>query len=372
LALDSAGNAYITGNTDQLYPVKNSLAACGGLAPFPEASGAGWLTVVAPDGSLLQTTYIPGALSSIFSGVDVPLIAIGRNSTVLVSALAGMTFAPTQTGPPVSPELTGWASTFLMSLSPNGNAQTVSLACIGNAASFVTDAVAPGEVVTLFGNGLGPEQGVQPRATLQTPYPTQAAGVEVTFDGTPAPLLWVQDAQINAVAPWSLTPGGNTRICASYNNVNTNCLTWPVVEADPAVFTTDGVYAAAVNQDGTLNSADNPAQVSSIVSVWATGLGPIAPAQADGTLVGLPLPANVLPAGVQAQWLISGGGGGLVSEGTQPFVVTYTGPAPYLAAGVSQISFQVVQYPISADRAGIVVTLPSTQSPEFQVYVAGQ
>jgi hypothetical protein len=62
----------------------------------------------------------------------------------------------------------------------------------------------------------------------------------------------------------------------------------------------------------------------------------------------------------------------LVSEGTQPFVVTYTGPAPYLAAGVSQISFQVVQYPISADRAGIVVTLPSTQSPEFQVYVAGQ
>ncbi len=77
--------------------------------------------------------------------------------------------------------------------------------------AFLPGRIAPGEIVTLFGDGLGPQQGVQPQATAQSPFPTQAANVEVTFDGTPAPLLWVQDAQINAVAPWSLTPGQNTQ-----------------------------------------------------------------------------------------------------------------------------------------------------------------
>jgi hypothetical protein len=61
--------------------------------------------------------------------------------------------------------------------------------------------------------------------------------VEVTFDGTPAPLLWVQDMQINVVAPWSLTPGQTTQVCVTYSGAKTNCLTWPVVETAPAVFT---------------------------------------------------------------------------------------------------------------------------------------
>ena len=90
------------------------------------------------------------------------------------------------------------------------------LATLTNAASFEAGSVAPGELVTLFGTGLGPRQGVQPQATLQSPFPTQAANVEVTFDGTPAPLLLVQDAQINAVAPWSLTPGQTAQVCVSY------------------------------------------------------------------------------------------------------------------------------------------------------------
>jgi uncharacterized protein (TIGR03437 family) len=84
-----------------------------------------------------------------------------------------------------------------------------------NAASFAAGAVAPGELVTLFGTRLGPQKGVPLHATPQSPFPTQAAKLKVTFDGTPAPLLWVQDAQINAVAPWSLTPGQSTEVCVS-------------------------------------------------------------------------------------------------------------------------------------------------------------
>ena len=44
--------------------------------------------------------------------------------------------------------------------------------------------------MSLFGSGPGPTAGVQLQATLKTLFETQAAGVEVTFDGQPAPLLW--------------------------------------------------------------------------------------------------------------------------------------------------------------------------------------
>jgi uncharacterized protein (TIGR03437 family) len=236
------------------------------------------------------------------------------------------------------------------------------LTALANAASFEAGAVAPGELVTLFGSGLGPHQGVQPQATLQSPFPTQVANVEVTFDGTLAPLLWVQDAQINAVAPWSLTPGETTQVCVSYSN-SKSCLTQPVAETAPAVFTVDGTYASAVNQDGSINSIDNPAVRGSIVSVWSTGLGPITPPQADGTLVDFPLPDNILAVEVNGVYQL-----GIPSPMNYDVVfdVTYAGPAPYLVAGVSQINFQVGTFP---SNGMIYVTFPSSKSPPFALYV---
>jgi uncharacterized protein (TIGR03437 family) len=353
LALDASGKAYVTGFSELLYPVLNSLAAC----------GSEMLNVFAPDGSLLQATYLPGAANGL------PTVAAGPNSTVFVVAAADSAFVPTRLGPFASGAA---GATFLLHLSSNPNAQTFPLACLGNAATYETGPITPGGFLTLFGSGLGPEQGVQTQATLQNPFPTQVANVAVTFDGTPAPLLWVQDSQINLVAPWSLTPGQNTQVCVSYNNVNANCLAWPVAGTAPAVFTVDGVYAAAVNEDGSINSAGHPAPVGSIVSIWATGLGPIDPPQDDGTLVEPPLPNNnVLPVGVQA---VEPSSCPSAIFGCQPspptytnFDVTYAGPAPYMVAGASQINLRVVNY-----QGSISVNLPSTSSQSFQIYVAGQ
>ena len=357
-ALDSTGNAYVTVVTNKLYAVKNTLATCGFDPSTMPPGYEELLTVVAPDGSLLQTTYIPGG-----DNLGSPLIATGPNSTVFLVATAGPSFAPTQTGP--FPAGTS-GSSYLSSLSPNAGERTYPLACVGSSASLVIGAMAPGELVTLFGNGLGPQQGIATQATPQSPYPTQAANVQVTFDGTPAPLLWVQDAQINVVAPWSLSPGRKTEVCVSYNAVQTNCLNWPVVQTAPAVFTVDGIHAAALNQDGTINSADNPAPLGSIVSVFATGLGPIAPPQANGTLVGVPLPTNVLTVGVEADFTIGIPFGVAV---TTPFDVKYAGPAPSLVAGASQINFQVGEFP---SYGAVYLNLASTYSPGFEVYIAGQ
>ena len=354
LALDAAGNAYIVGQGNHAFQVKNSLATCGN-APL----GVDFLTVVAPDGSQLQGSYFPGALSP--PNPLVPSLAMGSNSTVLVLVLAAASYTPTRGGPFAGDNS---ATSYLLNFSPNANGQIAPLACLANGASLQPLPIAPGEIVTLFGSGLGPQQGVQPQATFESPYPTQASGVEVTFDGKPAPLLWVQDTQINTVAPWSLTPGQNTQVCVSYNSSVANCLTWAVAQAVPGVFMADGTYALAMNQDESLNSANNPAPVGTIVTVWATGLGPISPAQADGTLVTLPLPGNALATQVFASDTV--GENCLLACDWQAFAVEYAGPAPYLVAGTSQINFQAANY------RGAVYLTGAGLSQAFQVHVAGQ
>lgn len=360
-SLDSAGNAYVIAVTNQLYPVKNSLAACGFNSPNVAANYSQLLNVIAPDGSNLQATYIPGG-----DALGSPLLAVTPNGSVLVAAVAGPSFTPTQTGPFPAPTTGGMFLSNLSPAAPNSSAPTYSLACAASAASLAIGAISPGELVTLFGNGLGPQQGVQPQVAAPNSFPTRTANVQVTFDGIPAPLLWVQDAQINLVAPWSLSPAKNTQVCVSYNNVNTNCLSLPVVQATPAVFMVDFRYAAALNQDGTLNSAANPAAPGSIVSVFATGLGPISPSQSDGSLIGSPLPVNTLTYGVEAVFTVG------IPFGTEidvPFDVQYAGPAPTLVAGVSQLNFRIAPY---ASYGAIYVHMGSTFSPGFSLYVTGQ
>jgi uncharacterized protein (TIGR03437 family) len=129
------------------------------------------------------------------------------------------------------------------------------------------------------------------------------------------------------------------------------------------VYTLDGIHAAALNQDLTLNSADNPAPVGSIVSLFTTGLGPIAPAQTDGALIGLPLPANVLQPTVQAIGPVVPPGGSTLTN----LEVIFAGPAPFLVAGVTQINIRAQKY-----QGSIYLQLPFAQSNAFQIYVAGQ
>ena len=350
----AASCLYIYNTGFYLSPARNSLRTC----------SSEWLSVFAPDGTLLQATYLP--TTGFESIVQAPFVATAPNLTVLVASLAGASFVPSQAGPfPVGSIAGNSFPYFLWRLSPNTNAQVFPLACLGSAATYVTDPIAPGGLVTLFGSGLGPQQGVQMQATLQTPFPTRAAGVEVTFDGTPAPLLWVSDSQVNIVAPWSLKPGGTTQVCVAYNGLKTNCLTWPVLETAPAVLTVDGVQAA-LNQDGSVNSVGNPAAPGSIMSIFATGLGPISPAQPDGSLTGFPLPSNVLPVSVYLTIFQ-----GPFALQIVPFEITYAGPAPYLVAGISQINFK-------ASRSGYPVFIRMVSSSTtvrvlpFAIYVASQ
>jgi len=130
----------------------------------------------------------------------------------------------------------------------------------------------------------------------------------------------------------------------------------------------DSSYAAALNQDGTPNSAANLAQPNSIVSVFATGLGPISPAQPDGSLIGLPLPVNVLP--IELKSCTVEPFTGMCSFQPLPSpTTTYAGPAQSQIAGVSQISFHASNL---GSYLYVTVGSAAATSNSFQIHVAGQ
>jgi uncharacterized protein (TIGR03437 family) len=174
----------------------------------------------------------------------------------------------------------------------------------------------------------------------------------------------VQDGQINAIAPFGLTPtpGRMTQICVSYNSGNTNCIQRPVVQASPGVFTFYGTHAAALNQDGSINSPTNPAKPGSIVSIFATGLGAISPGQGDGSVVGLPLPTNSVP--------VFGGTfmGGIIFS-MVPITPQYSGPAPYEVAGFSQVNLTVSSGPMFLS-SGPSFYSNTAKSNTFLLYVS--
>jgi uncharacterized protein (TIGR03437 family) len=332
VGLDGAGNSYVvlsSGLTNGLIesPVAANFQAKNSVTPCSAGMNSA-LAVLGPNGNLLQATYIPSPEG--FAGY-VPAMTVSANSTVDV--LDGTLAA-------------GAESPVLIQFSPNLSAPPVQLACVGNAASYDSTAISGGELVSLFGQGLGPATGTQPTVSTQTGFPSELAGVQVTFNGTPGPLLYVQDGQINAIAPWSLTAGQNVDVCVSYNASPTNCITRTAVNAHPGVFMFNG-STLVVNQDGSINSASHTAPTGSVVTFYATGLGPITPAEPDGGIVGDPLPANVLP--VTLTWELQGMPILWLGPTSGPVTVQYAGPAPFEVAGVSQINFVIGQYtwPIS-------------------------
>ncbi len=109
-----------------------------------------------------------------------------------------------------------------------------------------------------------------------------------------------------------------------------------MANAHPGVFTVNNYEAFAINQDGSINSASNPAPTGTYVTIFGTGLGPIEPTQADGTFIELPLPTNALPVTLTS---VQEGLPGFPVAPPPPITRQYAGPAPFQAAGVSQINF---------------------------------
>lgn len=196
-----------------------------------------------------------------------------------------------------------------------------------NGASFLAEpvAVAPGEVIRLYGQSIGPEE-----AVVSDPPSTEVGETRVLFDGVPAQLLFVRADQISAVVPYSVSGVVSTLLEIEYKKAKSEAILIPVQATHPGVFTADqsGTGGVAMsNEDGTINSPDNPAKKGSIIAFFATGEGQTNPAGADGKLAADPLPQPVQPLIV-----------GIANGGAE---VLYGGGVPGLVAGLMQIVARV-------------------------------
>jgi uncharacterized protein (TIGR03437 family) len=129
-------------------------------------------------------------------------------------------------------------------------------------------------VVTLFGNGMGPAEGVV--ATLADgKVPVSLAGVRVLFNGVPAPLLFVREDQINAVVPFSVEGSSRAEVRVEYGRMAITPLMVRLRNVEPGIFRSGSTeFRAILNEDNTVNSPSNPAARGSVVTFWATGMGP--------------------------------------------------------------------------------------------------
>jgi uncharacterized protein (TIGR03437 family) len=200
-----------------------------------------------------------------------------------------------------------------------------------NGATFQSGPVAPGEIVSLFGSAIGPPTPAYLTLTNSRLVANSLEGVQVYFDGVPAPLLYASAGQVNVVVPYSVAGNSTTQLQVEYLGVLSNQVALQVAVTAPGIFSVTGSgqgQGAILNaRDGTVNSALNPAARGDWVSIFATGAGITTPASVDGFVASAPLPvpnANVT-----------------VTMGGVPCQLSFKGAAPGLVSGVLQINARV-------------------------------
>ncbi len=286
-ALDSAGNFWVAGNTSS--------------TEFPNAQG--WSTggdfIVAfnPSGSALPyAARFPAGTASRTLALDAAGLLHVASQSGVVSAVAAVP----------RPAIRPWV--------------------ISNAASGAAGGqIAPGELVAIYGPHIGAFP-AQQAANTSGVVPSILGGAQVLFDDRPAPILYSSDGQVNAVVPFEVAGQTTSRVRVVNQGETGPEFTAMVVPAAPQVFQSGSGYAAALNEDGSINSADNPAKAGSVISIWATGTLPPYPAVGDGQIAA---GANDYECCFLYEPL-----------SPQNYVrVLYAGAAPGMVAGVVQINF---------------------------------
>jgi uncharacterized protein (TIGR03437 family) len=215
-----------------------------------------------------------------------------------------------------------------------------------NAASSVGGTISPGEIVTIYGTGLGPATGVSASPDANGNYNTQPlAGTTVSFGGLNGVVLYSSATQVSAIVPYgvSVAVGYNADVTVTYQGQSYTQPAISVAASAPGIFTTNAAgfgQAAVVNQNGTINSATNPAKLGSIISVYLTGEGQTNPGGVDGKAAVQPLP--------QPQLQLT------ATLASQQVGVTYGGGAPGFVAGLMQMNLQIPANLVQTFAAGPV------------------
>jgi len=199
-----------------------------------------------------------------------------------------------------------------------------------NAASLQSRPLAPGEIISLFGSGVGPPNGSAATITGAGRLDTFVGGTRVLFDGIAAPLLFVQSDQVNAVVPYETAGQTATHVQVEYQGTQSPAVLFPVADTSAAIFTADSSgqgQGIVLNEDGSLNSPANPARPGSVIAMYATGSGQTDPPSVTGQVASNVAPKPLLPVTVFV--------GGLSAQ------VLFAGAPPGSSTGVLQVNTRI-------------------------------
>ncbi len=260
VAVDASGDVMVADAT-QIWKITADGTTSSLVGGLTSPTGL----VFAPDGSLLIAdtganvvrrlsmsgvlTTIAGTGTTGFSGDGSLALAAQLNSPAGIAIGANGVLLVADSG-----------NNRIRTLTPSAVASETETLAVVNAASLVAGGIAPGEIITVFGTGF------------------DATKTQLLFNGQASTLFYTSATQINALAPASLTVNSTAMISVVIDGSTLDSSSIPVVTAAPGLFSigTTG-QAAATNQDGSLNSASNPAARGSVVSFYATGQGSGAP-----------------------------------------------------------------------------------------------
>jgi uncharacterized protein (TIGR03437 family) len=333
-------------------------------------------SVSVPGTQTIQVTSSGGGASVPFTATFVPstggnfltVAPSGQNTPATIAlsvdaAVTSMLSAGTYTGDVQVASGTGAVQTVKVTLvvSPAGTPVVFS---INSGASLQPGAVSPGEIVTIFGAGIGPATpttGTSFAPTASGTVPTTLANVTVTFNNVAAPLIFVAPGQINAIVPYEVAGQTSVPVVVTNNGTTSANLTVPVTAVTPSIFSlaeNGSGQGAILNSDASINGVSNPAASGTVISIYATGEGQLVPAGTTGCITGgkLPLPKPVANVAVTI-------GGEAASS------IAYAGEAPDSVCGLIQIN-ATLPSDLTAGPQPVVLTFGTASNTGQAITVA--
>jgi uncharacterized protein (TIGR03437 family) len=350
MALDSAGNVILGGRAATGLPTTS--LTWGGTYPNV---GAFLLEMSSNGSAVVWGTYLIGqdaGVQAVVTDAQGRIVFGGSTGTASFVGRVpddGITLTDFYTGPAGGTALAITSTGGFASIVPAGAlwietaSAGPSLLNIANSATglYVSSAYTT-ELISLYGVGIGPQ--IPLTGVVQNGvYTTSLGGYQVLFNGTAAPLLYAGSGQINAVVPSGASASTQIQVVTPSGTIDGPAL-GPPSNISPGIFQNGQTgLAAALNQDGSINSASNPASAGTIVTVFANAnSGQYFP---DGTVV----PLGIYTAGVTV-WVV---------DSNRSLEVVWAGAAPGIVNGVMQINFLLPE------------TLPQGNTFAFSVVIGG-
>lgn len=368
IALDKDGNAWISGVTnsaDLPLSADAQQKAFGGRGGQTLATGDAFVAKLNAAGTAFTyTSYFGGGRDDGAGGITIDgagniWITGSAMSTNLIPAGVAGAAQTAFGGGAASPGLVN-GDAFLAKITDPPAASPVKLTRVANAGSYDSTGVAPGEMVVLFGESIGPATLTLAEVDSATgKVKTTLADTRVLFDGVAAPVVYALAGQTAVVVPYAVAGKSSTQVTVEYKGQASAPLTMKVVEAHPGLFTRNAQgfgQGAIFNQDGTPNTVDNRATNGSIVVLFGTGEGQTNPAGVDGKVAATEFPKPVLPE--------------TVTVAGKPAQVLYVGAIPGNVAGAFQVN--IVLPELGPGEHEVKVKFGATAESQAKVTVAVQ